>query len=375
MTNIFDDLDLNDFLQDAESLPDDMILLSPEQMDEAMKLSDSIADPTEQWQMYLQVLARLGVQQWFQERSPRLSINQLPHHQLQVNDFKLGILAIGGFMDDFIEVAKTSLDNPRSMPHFHVLVEVFEEQEQVRVLGFLRQDEVIQQRQSTVLRSAENDDYLLPLNWFHFNPDNLLLYLSHLEPAAIPIPTPAPIPAPIPSPTPTRSPVVDVRRWVQGVVDSISWIVLPAPTFASEMRSSSKMRDMRSSIDQFERIISTLAQQDIAISSQARSAYQDISLGNHELRLYIITWEITPSDPPEWSLMAVLGTQSGESLPANIKLKVQDETNVLAEQNLSDQQRVDHLYCQGFGELNEQLYVAIEFQNGETSLHSFTLSA
>jgi len=363
MTNYSNDL-TNHFLQDEELLPLETIMLSSDQIDQAMQLSDPISNPAEQWQVYLQILARLGFQQWLQERIPRFTVTVLPNHQLQVGAFKLCIVAIGSFTDELIAIPKVAVDNPDSMPHFYVLIEVLEEQEQVRICGYLRQDEVIQRRKSSVLRAEGKDSYLFPLDWFELNTDELLLYLQHLDPAAIALPIPV------------SSSLINVGLWLRNqldaIADDLSWVLLPPPTYASAMRSA---RGTNLEVEQFDGIMAALLEQGVDISSQARGAYRDVQLGNDALRLYVVTWEISHTDPAEWTLLAILGTQSGELLPSQIKLKIRDEEKLLDEQVLLEHQQTAYLYTQVFGVLNEQFRVAIETVNGEVlTLPPFTLS-
>jgi len=363
MTNDFTDLTHN-FLQDEEPLSLETIPLSPNQIDQAMKLSDPIDNAVEQWQVYLKILARLGFQQWIQERMPRLTTTLLPHDHLQVGAFKLCIVAIGSFTDELISIPKAAIDQPESMPHFYVLVEVLEEQEQVRICGYLRQDKVIQQYKSSPLRDEGKSSYLLPVDWFQLNTDELLLYLQHLDSAAIALPNLA------------SSSLVNVGVWLRNQLDTIasdlSWVLLPPQTYASAMRSA---RAKQPEIEQFDSIMTGLLEQGVDISSQARGAYRDVQLGNYDLRLYVVAWEISRTDPAEWTLLVTLGTQSGESLPPHIKLRIQDEKKLLDEQILLGQQQTTYMYTQVFGVLNEQFQVAVETANREVlTLPPFTLT-
>jgi hypothetical protein len=132
---------------------------------------------------------------------------------------------------------------------------------------------------------------------------------------------------------------------------------------------------MQSPIEQFDGIMAALIEQNVEVSSQARGAYRDLLLGNQALRLYVVTWEISHTDPAEWTLLAILGTQSGELLPPQIKLRVSDEEKMLSEQILFQDQPSAFLYTQVLGVLNERFQVAIETSNGEAlTLPAFTLN-
>jgi Protein of unknown function (DUF1822) len=359
-SNDFDLNDLNDLLLDEEALPLETMMLSSHQIDQAIHLSESIPNPVEQWQGYLNGLAKLGLQQWFRARVPKLTCALLPNQNLQVGAFQLYVVTMGSFTDDWLTVSLAGIENPEA--HFYVLVEVLEEQEQVRICGYLRQDELMHHRQSQPLQREGEQSYLLPLNWFDFNADHLLLYVQHLDPDAIRLPVPS------------QPPLINVGHWLRDRLDEIaedlSWVLLPPPTYASAMRGG-----VKSPVDQFDGVMTNLMHQGVEISSQARGAYRDVQLGNQLLRLYVVTWKITRSSPMEWTLLVILGSQSGERLPAQIKLRVRDDVKLLNEQVLPEDQTAAHLYIQAFGALDERLWVAIANGSGEVlTLPPFTLS-
>jgi hypothetical protein len=348
---------MNDYFQDEETLPLRTMILSSEQIDQAVQSSEAIGDAFEQWQIYLHRLAELGVQQWLQARAPRLSCALRPGQNLQVGFFQIGIIATGSFIDGWLPVPRSGVE--QAVVDFWVWVEVLEELERVTVWGYLRQDDLARRCQREPLQRQGEQLFLIPIDWFDLNTDDLLLYVQHLKPVQ-------------------SSVLIDVRHWLQERIDQLaqdlSWVLLPPPTYASAMRGRT-IREVRSPVEQFDSMMANLIAQGVEISSQARGAYRDVQLGEERLRLYAITWKIARSYPTEWTLLVILGNQVEECLSKNIKLRIWDETQLLDEQVLLEDQAATYLYSQAFGVLDERLWVAIETSGGEVlTLPPFTLS-
>jgi Protein of unknown function (DUF1822) len=357
--------DLSDFLLDEEAFQLENIMLSSQQIDQAIQMSEAISHPAEQWQVYLNSLASLGVQQWLQARVPRLTCVVLPNQNLQVGAFQLSVATMGSFTDDWVSVSQAGIENLKT--HFYVLVEVLEEAQSVRICGYLRQGELVAQRQSQGRVREEERSHLLPLEWFDLNVDRLLLYLQYLE---LPVSHPA---------ASANGRLIDVRYWLREKLDDIaqelSWVLLPPLTYVSEIRGGENQQGAIAPVEGFDQVMRRLIEQGMEISSQARGAYREVQLGGHSLRLYVVTWKIARSQPVEWTLLAILGNQSGERLPAQIKLAIRDEMELLDEQVLLSNQAADHLYIQAVGALNERLWVALETAEGERmTLPPFTFS-
>lgn len=355
----------NDFLQDEEASQLETIVLSSHQIDQALQWSESISHPSKQWQVYLNSLAILGFQQWLQTRVPKLTCALLPNHNLQVGAFQISVAMMGSLTDDWVSVSRSGIENPEA--HFYVLVEVLEEVQSVRVCGYLRQDELVKRRQAESLEPEGERSDLLPLDWFDFNVDRLLLYVQYLEPAAIPLVASS-------RKRLSNGGLINVGYWLREQLDTMAqefaWVLLPPPTYSSAMRGRAS-----APVEQFDIVMAELIAQGVEISSQARGAYREVQLGGRSLRLYVVTWKIVRSHPVEWTLLAILGTQSGERLPAQIKLGIRDEVELLDEQVLTEKQTAAHVYIQAFGGLNERLWVMIENGAGDRiALPPFTLS-
>jgi Protein of unknown function (DUF1822) len=365
MSRDFSGANRNEFLLDEEAFQLEDIMLSSHQIDQAMQMSESILHPAEQWQVYLNTLARLGLQQWLQTRVPRLTCAVLPNQNLQVGAFQLSVVTVGSFTDGWVSISQLEIESPDA--NFYVLVEVLEEAQSTRVCGCLRQDELMARRQSQSLEEEGERSHLLPLDWFDLNVDRLLLYVQYLEPAALSIVASNPVPL-------ANRGLIDVGYWLRERLDEmaqeLAWVLLPPPTYSSAMRGG-----VNASVEQFDTVMAELVEQGVEISSQARGAYREVQLGDRSLLLYVVIWKIVRSFPVEWTLLAILGTQSGKQLSAGIKLSIRDQAELLDEQILPSDQAAALVYTQAFGTLNERLWVAIENRTGErVTLPPFTLS-
>ena len=189
-------------LLDFEALRTEAIELSPEMIDEAVKLSAQIPNEQLQWQTYLNVLALGGFEEWLGTRATNLtleredcSVNEPATANaiaavcnLKVNEFKLCLIATGSLTDEEVTLPRAVVDLPEFVAHFYVLIEVQEEQDTAVVYGFLSYNQLVERLSRVNLEAEEDWTYQLPLSWFEGSPNHLLLNLRCLEPTAIPLP-------------------------------------------------------------------------------------------------------------------------------------------------------------------------------------------
>jgi hypothetical protein len=126
MTNHLTD---NNFIPNATFLSLENITLSPEQIEWAIELSQSVPTESQQWQTYLNALALAGVEQWLQKRAPELTLsnewlpgrNESASHQVKQKRRCPRILVILGndgklnFQDDW-KAVKQSLNHLADIP-------------------------------------------------------------------------------------------------------------------------------------------------------------------------------------------------------------------------------------------------------------------
>lgn len=380
-------------------LPPDIISLTDAEADWAKMQSQSVSEATDPWQVYLNALARLGLQHWLETRSPellgeagqglRITADELC--KVTLGAYRLYLVATDAVDDSEVAVPDAAITTNFS-PHFYVLVEVFEEIQQVCVCGYLSQAQITQllqrQMQSQVAPPpVETVFYWLAVTDFDLNLDRLLLYLNCLEPEIAEVNHAA-----MHSPSVgsgIMAAAINVGRWLQNQVDQtaqeLAWILLPPiPSFRAGTSltdpfgsSSGELRPLQSPTEEFNRLINDLVRNaGLAIPPEARGAYRDWQWETFNLRLYVTTWELPiVGSPSNWSLLLVLGAQPGSSLPLGLQLQVRDETQILEQPILVDASSV-YLYAQVIGTQEEQFWMTLALPNGAAmTLPPFTFSS
>jgi Protein of unknown function (DUF1822) len=158
-------------------------------------------------------------------------------------------------------------------------------------------------------------------------------------------------------------PAVNAGRWLGNELDELaqglSWVLLPSFVPASGMRP------MRNPEEEFEVIATQLRQRGLEIPIQARGAYQDILLAGIPLRMYAVTWHLVgESEQREWSLLLILGAPALSSLPADIKLRVSDQTGILDELGLNVESEDSYIFTRVVGNWDEKFLVSVSLMDG-----------
>ena len=357
----YDSMNLGKFLTE------DSIFLTLEQVNLAVDMSQTLTiHPRQQWQAYLNILARFGTIEWLRQRAPELSIEkdstQLSNssiHQLNVGNFRLNLIVTDSSQNSEVCVPRVILENSQPQSNFYVLIEVTEdlpvledaeEQVNVSVLGYLTQAQLNQQNPIIL----DDELALFSTNWFELKPDKLLLYLRCFEPEAVSRQQRV---------SQAVQPALNVGHWLKNqlgqIAEELSWTLLPPLSY------SSAFRDLRSPMELFTDAVTELRNQaQLVIPLDARTAYRDLVWGEIAMRLYVTTWQInTNINSPEWTLLLLLTSQPSSSLPVGTQLTVRDELQVLEEPVLTNPTK-DYIYAQVIGAYNEQFFVTIHFPNG-----------
>jgi Protein of unknown function (DUF1822) len=188
-----------DLLLDFESRSLESISLEDESIQKAIQISNTILNPNQKWQTYLNALALFGFEQWIRDRDSELIVDRRqcsllkPQYanflegvcNLQIGDFKLCLLAIGTMFDEVISLPRIICDRPEYAAHFYVFLSVDEEQKQVNIEGFISYSQLVKHQ----LQAQSDWTYQIPLAWLDPNVENLLLYLRCLESTAINLPS------------------------------------------------------------------------------------------------------------------------------------------------------------------------------------------
>jgi hypothetical protein len=341
-------LELIDFL-DTEALTEEQVELSPAQVEQAVRLIQPACDPSQQWQLYLHALGLLGFKQWLEEWAPDLEIadsrcsNDRSDHWIEachisVAKFNLCLVAIPTSLDSTLALPQAIVDLPQFIPHVYLLVEVKEEQMQVKICGYLRRDRWVEQQRSHSLKPTSNQKYTVPLHWFNLDPTELLLELRCLKPYPIAIPLSPP------------SQIVNVSHWLSDRLDDaarqLGWMLLPPLVPAAALRSAQE----------------ELLMLGVQIPSEARGVYQELQLGTAMLRFQAITWVLSSaSDAFAWTLLIIL---DGDRLPVGTRLRIRDASQLLFEQVVKATN--SSLFAQVGGDLADRFWVTIDLPDGAT---------
>lgn len=455
-TNFNNSLNL---LLDFDSLSVEALPITNEQIEQAIKISNQIVNQERQWKTYLNSLALFGFESWLDSRIPEMSVNSSqcsiwqPKYSnviegvfnLEVNHFKICLIATGSMDEDVIMIPRAVIDLPEYTAHFYVIVNVRDEQEEVNIRGFISYDQFLEHKQ--LFNLQPQSDWTYELSWDSFNsePDDLLLYLRCLKPKAIaesgrlqPIALPQTnnkltdirtiqrqleglipqlqsaetnlweildwqtavplltnpelldwlyqVQAKQISTTQTvrnltqqlaetrtklTQSVINVGLWIQSEMDKVAedlaWTLLPPSSFAVSSMRFLLVSNPESPTEEIEGIITQLRNSGMDIPVEVGGAYQNFTLGSNNLRLYAITWAIEEQENcPEWSLLVVLGTQSGSQLPTNLCLQLKEEDTLLDEKIVEQNSEDSYLYSRVIGELDEQFIVSITLDNGES---------
>jgi Protein of unknown function (DUF1822) len=426
-----------------ERLPTTAMNLSTEQIHQAVDISHRSNNESHQWQTYLNALALFCFEEWLTERDDSFTINRekctifqpgLTNiinavSNLQIGEFKFCLITTGSLTDEEVVLSKIVVDLPEFIPHFYVLIEVLEEQENALVVGCLSYQELTEYRINTDFHPDADWNYHLPLTQFRNSPDHLLLYLRCLEPEVISLPE---IPGDrsslisamqnelatllpqLQNPEVELSQVLtweqatavltsaDILNWIYGeqrsegveeqrrsLLDLLKLLTQPAlnvgrwlwdelDELAQEfswvlLPSLAPATAMRSPVEEFEVIVSQLESRGLEIPSQGRGAYQDLLIAGISLRLYAVTWHlVSETDPHLWTLLLVLGTSSLQGLPYNLKLRVSDQTGILVDKGLNPENSDSYLFTRVVGNWDEKFLVTISLMDGvEVNLPPF----
>lgn len=253
---------------DWDHLHPETIALSPEQIDQAVQLSQNVPE-IQQWQTYLNALALFGVEEWLTGWASDLVLNdadcslfqsqvQSQTHDLmnavcnlQVGQFKLCVVTVGSFTDKVIYFPRAIIDLPLFVPHFYVLTEVLEEQMQVQVSGYLCGEHLTERQQFNPLPVNSDNTYTIPSDWFVFDTDQLLADLRLLLPnssscvksspeSSLSHPQPQ-ISSHVSSSSSTPHPLINTALWLRDQLDTfaqeLSWVLMPVFIPAMGMRN------------------------------------------------------------------------------------------------------------------------------------------
>ncbi|BAZ39327.1 hypothetical protein NIES4101_52790 [Calothrix sp. NIES-4101] len=415
--------DSNNFdLLDWHCFNDTRIELQPADLQQAANLSQSIHQPEQRWQVYLCALGALGFAQWLQERDSHLTINinqasiWQPAYanlvaaacKIQVGNFQVCLVTANKFNNQH-SFPFAVFDVPELVAHFYVLMQVDEEQNQVAISGFINYEQYLQYQNSAHPEIESDWTYTLPESIFNQDVDKLLLNLRCLDENAIQLPITSTTPTEkvialqqklesVKSQIPTKQlcelitlaeaqvllnnpelinwiykattpsiiqPLINVGLWLQNQIDNVAqelgWMLMPSVAL-------SQMRDFS---EGFDAIRSTLETTGVYIPLTAGGAFRDLDSECGSLRLYAIMWLLDEvSDTQEWVLLIALGSQPHTAMPQNIKLEINDETQILVSELFADSSK-GIPYGRVIGDVNERFQVTVTVEDAVFEIPPF----
>lgn len=177
-----------------------VIWLEAEHFEFAQAISNQYSGEVHRWKVYLNALALIGFEQWLKERIPdnniiinrdNCSILKADNYHvidvvfnLKLGEFSLCLITVDNLIDDSVNVPVEVIISSQFVSHFYVLLEVLEEEEQLKIQGFLSSSELNKYRQIVDLSKLDGE-YKIPIDCFDREVNNLLLYTRFLEPTAI----------------------------------------------------------------------------------------------------------------------------------------------------------------------------------------------
>lgn len=427
--------DLTDDLVEFETYPE-IIILEQEQSQQALEISQIGRNEQRKWQIYFQALALFAFEEWLKKREPSICINKQDSSVLQpeyaniidsvcnlrVGEFKVCLIPTSSFTEPEIIIPRAVVDLPEFAANFYIVIGVEEELEIATIRGFLRYDELVRYRSQLQIEVDWNDQ--LPFALFNHEPNELLLYLQCLAPAAIVLPeiqdnnrqvTLISMHAELLNllPQSYNRPLWQVLTWEQGVavlttpdllswlyqskadnkaaltnhlpdllqiltqqavnvkqwlrnqteeiVQTLCWQVLPAPSLIRTRTTQ------QTPIQELEDLLTDIKQNnELDIPAVALRAYHDILLES-PLRLYAVAWSLPnqSSGSNEWTLLLILKIIDDHQLLSGFRLRISDQTGVLDEEEFQLSNNHEYIFTQVEGSYEDKFLATITTETGE----------
>ncbi|BAZ09104.1 hypothetical protein NIES4071_09100 [Calothrix sp. NIES-4071] len=177
------------------------------------------------WQVYLNTLALLALEVWLDDRLAVKGANNRAIERdmskiaiagnLKVGDYKFCAIATEHLLDEIVNIPE-SIIQPELAPHFYVLLEVLEEEEEVIIRGFLPYNQFIE-IQNDLQLPIDDGCYKIPLSYFDIEPNHILAYCRYIQASEFTIPIIDNQVSEIKAKIITR--ITKLSQWLQGVID------------------------------------------------------------------------------------------------------------------------------------------------------------
>lgn len=387
----------------SPEIPIDAIALDENHLARATQWSRVGMGAAQQWQIYRNSLAFLGLKQWLLERG----ISVPPHcsllssvmanlldgvAQVSVGSMQVA-LCIRGF-DGLHPFPMLLRYHQHFLAHLYLWVDLWEETGHVAIASGLWPQDL------SAVASPHETDWLidLPKSAPWLEPEQILFALRYPQPSN-PLPRVTVPPIPIATTLTLSGLKAKLQRWTelslvsevltleeslqilrspqlsQGFEQTLQLIFHPAwfaginvgqwwtetvDAIQSEMGwQPLPMMAMRSPSSEKSAILGRLFQQGIEIPSHAQASYQDLSFADQSLRLYAVAWVNRSPAETTWSLLMALCNVPGADLSQGVQFEIRDRDASLAQQQLNPQETNACCYIQVTGELEEKFWVTL----------------
>jgi Protein of unknown function (DUF1822) len=371
---------MNDLLavddNDFYSFDEEEILLTEEQIAEAVKISERVTDQELQWQVYLSSLALSGFTSWLDERDDELKIDTSlcplfsgspkigAANRLQIGGFKVCVIAKGGLDGDYVNVPQAILKDSAETAQFYIFVEVLEEMSQAVMYGFLRSDRLDRYAQVEPLEDFSDGTCDLPVSWLNLEFDKLVSYLRCFNPSAIPLPklvSTRSIAQSISSSLDSiENLVINTSQWFDRQLDRVSESLearlLPMKLELSTMRSSNL--SLAEILDEIQKLNPSIK----ILNSQPKVRY----LIDNRFTLDVLVQKL-PDNQNEWSMLSVLTPIDEQALPLQLSLQIDDDSNML-NQEIVEREMTPYLYTCVTGNFSESFKISIFTPDGNSTI-------
>jgi len=307
---------------------------------------------------------------------------------LKINGFNVCLIATEHLIDEVITIPSIAVDLPDFAAHIYVLLEVWEEQDKILLRGVIRHDELTHHRTTLNIQPSDDWTYSFPISTLELEPNYIRHYLQKLHPASISLPTSQPERTTTLQTVDIEALVNNLNQSGHSLWQEVSWeqgeIIVSSPALLTvlyqlqtqpEHRHTLKTRLvevmtlltqpaidtalwLHNQMDElaqqlsfwtpsmmtpefslrgpltFDQVITFLQENGLGIPENSQPMYRDIEVDDVALRLCSLV--IPPSSnvassgvSPQWSLLTILGTPTGHSLPAGTQLQVSKLTGVL----------------------------------------------
>lgn len=358
---------------DFYPLDEESLQLTQQQITKASEASELVTNNELKWQVYLNMLGLAGFENWLEDRSDNLRVDDskcsllstpsiAAAEGLQVREFKICTVAVGSIDEDFISVPKSILIDSSKAAHFYVFIQVLEEIAQTSILGFIRYDQLKAKMESEPLEQFSDGTCDLAREWLTSDSDELLLYLRCLDSSVIVLPEVELIKQVEKKGVADglnliKEVVIDTSQWLNNTLDRVSESLM-----ARLLPNTLEFSPLRSNPLGFKEILDAVKNDGrIEIPDSVSKVTYPIEGG---FALNILVWKI-PNSQDEWSLLSIITSIQEQNLPLQLSLKIHDDAKLIDIQTVT-KEFTPYLYICAIGDYSESFKVSVSNAEDKT---------